>query len=126
MIDHLTIGKRYRFHLSSRTMHGSLEGVLRSTRVPMGVLGNHDGLHRIWIAGETFEWFLTLGDITSVEQLQDAPVDPAQLPLMRRIPCSGGLQPSRFRTSAGRRGTRRGEPSDSEPALRCLARRRGA
>ena len=68
----LSVGKRYRFTIQGRFCSGTLEGVLRSLSVPTGMLGNADGEHRVWIAGEEFEWFLRSSEIAGFEELCEA------------------------------------------------------
>jgi hypothetical protein len=65
----LSVGKRYRFTIEGRFCSGTLEGVLRSLSVPAGMLGNADGEHRVWIAGDEFEWFLRAAEIAGFEEL---------------------------------------------------------
>lgn len=69
----LSVGKRYRFTIKGRFCSGTLEGVLRSLSVPAGMLGNADGEHRVWIAGDEFEWFLRANEIAGFEELGAAP-----------------------------------------------------
>jgi hypothetical protein len=71
MTNGLSIGRRYRFTISGRYCSGTLEGVLRSLTVPAGTLGNGDGEHRVWIAGEQFEWFLRSSEIAGFEELRE-------------------------------------------------------
>jgi hypothetical protein len=68
----LSVGKRYRFTINGRFCSGTLEGVLRSLSVPAGMLGNADGEHRVWIAGDEFEWFLRSTEIAGFEELREA------------------------------------------------------
>lgn len=75
MIDQLCVGKRYRVQLRS-PVAGYLEGLLRSTTVPRGALGNDDGEHTIWISGELFDWFLRTTDIRAIDELDQAPEAP--------------------------------------------------
>ena len=99
MIDQLCIGKRYRLQLSGAAVSGYLEGVLRSTRLPRGTLGNSDGEHRIWISGEEFEWFLRPGDIQAIHELEDAPAE-APVPILPRDLCEHGSSWLRHRRQA--------------------------
>jgi hypothetical protein len=79
MIGGLTIGRRYRIGLQGRALAGFVEGVLRSVRVPGGFMGNDDGAHSVWVAGETFEWFLRPEEIASIRELEVEP-EPAPQP----------------------------------------------
>jgi hypothetical protein len=93
MIDQLCIGKRYRITLRNHVAAGHLEGVLRSTNLPRGSLGNKDGEHCIWLTGELFEWFLRIGDIAAIQEL-DEPTEPG-LSVAARAACRPGI--TRFR-----------------------------
>ncbi|MFN2490520.1 MAG: hypothetical protein ABR529_12435 [Actinomycetota bacterium] len=105
MIDELTLGKRYRIALSGGAYQGALEGVLRSTRLPLGVLGNSDGEHRIWVMGEAFDWFLRVGDIEAIEELDDTEADEVRQEILPRKPCPGlATRPLEPRRRARRRG----------------------
>ncbi|CAN5632419.1 hypothetical protein BH24ACT26_BH24ACT26_03700 [soil metagenome] len=91
----MVVGKRYRINLRSPDCGGYLEGLLRSTRLPRGVLGNDDGKHSIWVAGELFDWFLRTDDIDAVEQIEDAPKEHSLAALFHRPVCAAARHPSR-------------------------------
>jgi hypothetical protein len=121
MIRELTIGRRYRIRLKSPACRGSLEGVLRSTRLPEGMLGNSDGEHCVWLAGESFEWFLRPDEIRSIELLLPRPDDEA-VPVLAPRECSSGRRRSWFRPT---RTLGRAEPSLAFPYCSSRYRRGG-
>jgi hypothetical protein len=102
MTQGLCIGKRYRFTLAGGASLGSLEGVVRSLSLPAGVLGNGDGEHRIWIAGEQFEWFLRPGEIAEFEELQDLALALDELQELARARSESTAAPPRRSGRAGR------------------------
>jgi hypothetical protein len=104
MMDLLTVGKRYRITLRSRTFGGYLEGLVRSTTLPRGALGNHDGDHRIWLIGELFEWFLRPAEIKTVEELSDRAPDEATV--LPRAICEAPLHPAGIRGALNRHAPR--------------------
>ena len=93
MIDELCIGKRYRITLRNHVAAGYLEGILRSTSLPRGSLGNKDGDHCIWLSGELFEWFLRVDDIGAIQAL-DEPRERGLL-VAPRAACRLGATPLR-------------------------------
>jgi hypothetical protein len=95
MIGELTMGRRYRITLKSAVFRGYLEGTLRSTRLPRGVLGNDDGEHSIWLSGESFEWFLRPLEIDSATELPEPDEDEAHEPILEPRVCAGRWHPSR-------------------------------
>jgi hypothetical protein len=120
VIDELTIGRRYILGVKSAGHRGRLEGRLRSTRLPRGVLGNEDGEHSIWVSGESFEWFLRPDEIESAHEVAE-PDDPEMFALLPARSCERPLHPSR---SAALIKTSRGTATRSRHCLVAYARRR--
>ena len=82
MTGELAIGRRYSIRLKNPAFPGTLEGRLRSVRLPRGVLGNDDGEHCVWISGESFEWFLRPDEIEAAHEVgePEEPSLPALVP----------------------------------------------
>jgi hypothetical protein len=109
------LGKRYVLGVRSPSGRGRLEGRLRSTRLPRGVLGNDDGEHSIWISGDTFEWFLRPREIESAQEVEE-PGEPEMLALVPARACERPLHPSRSAAlvrgaRTARRSSRHGLPA---------------
>lgn len=107
MIDQLIVGKRYRITFRARAFGGHLEGLLRSTELPRGALGNHDGRHCIWLSGELFEWFLRPEEIATIHEVAD-PCE-ARLSFLPRDICDAPLHPAGIRACLRRGGSIRVE-----------------
>ena len=122
MTTGLSIGKRYRFTIRGRYCCGTLEGVLRSLTVPLGMLGNGDGEHRVWVAGDQFEWFLRSSEIEGFEELQEMS-EVFRPPAPRRPRRAADRPPYRGRClpSGGRSGTF--AVSETHPLMSPLAGR---
>ena len=121
MIDEMTVGGRYRITLRGGDARGYLEGVLRSAHLPMGMMGNDDGEHPVWIAGDMFDWFLRVDDIAHFERVA-ARIDPSLLPVLRRDRCPHGGIPSRV---GGLTAGSRTRAVPRTPGVRCAAWPRG-
>jgi hypothetical protein len=101
MIEYLDVGKRYRITLRNPAFAGYLEGLLRSTHLPAGVLGNDDGKHRIWVEGELFDWFLETSDIDTIEPVRGEGDDPEYAPAPSRPLCRVGHPSAARRARTG-------------------------
>jgi hypothetical protein len=122
MTDGMSIGKRYRFRLKGRTALGALEGVVRSLSLPPGMLGNRDGEHRIWVAGEQFEWFLTPAEIAGFEEVESlSPVEESTATAPRRS--RRAEQPYQGRCLRPGRRSPRISPAESQSLLARLGAR---
>jgi hypothetical protein len=122
MTDGMSIGKRYRFRLKGRTALGALEGVVRSLSLPAGMLGNRDGEHRIWVAGEQFEWFLTPAEIAGFEEVESlSPLEKSTETAPRRS--RRAEQPYRGRCLGHGRRSPRIPPAESQSLLARLGAR---
>jgi hypothetical protein len=118
MTNELSIGKKYRFTLRSTQSLGALEGIVRSLSLPAGMFGNRDGEHRIWVAGEQFEWFLRPAEIADFEEVDELQTVEFVAALPPRS--MGPEQPYRGRClRRGRRAERQTRP-ESHPLLQRL------